>query len=103
MEPMSEDQALESERVTVPSNEDESSLLNSDNPWTVLLNEAPLENRQENPHVTVMFATKVEVHALQLQGSSDEVEDVTFILSSSDDESTDFREYLDSAGESKVS
>ena len=103
MEPMSEDQGLESERVTVPSNEDQSSLLKSDNPWTVPLQDEPLANREDNPHVIVSFATKVEVHALQLKGSSDEAEDVTFIVSSWDEESFEFKDYLDSTGDPKVS
>ena len=103
MEPMSQDQSLEAEREEVPSGEDQSSLVNSDNAWTVPLQEEPLANRQDNPYVTVSFATEVEVHALELQGSSDEVDDVTFILSPWDEELQEFRDYLDSSGEPKVS
>ena len=103
MEPMSGDQGLESERYTNPSNEDESTLLNSDSAWTVTLQDEPLANRDDNPQVILSFETEVEVRALQLQGSSDEVEDVTFILSYTDDESFEFRDYLDSSGQPKVS
>ena len=103
MEPMSGDQGLESDRVAIPSNGDESTLLSSENAWTVQLQEQPLRNRQENPKVILNFVTQVEVHALQLQGSSDEEGMVTFILSSWDEESMEFRDYLDSSGEPKVS
>ena len=103
MEPMSGDQGLESDRETVPSNRDQSTVLNSENAWTVTLQEEPLANRQENPRIILNFVTKVEVHALQLQGRSDVVEDVTFILSTWDEDSKEYRDYPDSSGEAKVS
>lgn len=103
MEPMSGDQGLESDRETIPPNGDESTLLSSENAWTVTLQDEPLESRQENPKVTVNFVTQVEVHALQLQGSSDEAEVVTFILTYRDEGSETLKDYLDSSGKPKVS
>ena len=103
MEAMSGDEGLESERVTSPSNEDQSTVVNSDNAWTVTLQAEPLENRDGNPQVTISFKTKIEVRALQLQGSSEQVEDVTFILSYLDEDSLDFTDYRDSSGEPMVS
>ena len=103
MEPMSGDQGLDSDRETVPSNGDQSTVLNSENAWTVTLQEEPLANRQGNPRIILNFVTKVEVHALQLQGRSDVVEDVTFILSTWDEDSKEYRDYPDSSGEAKVS
>ena len=103
MEPMSGDQGLESDRVTIPFNEDQSTLVNSDNAWTVPLQSLPRSNREQNPKLIVTFNTKVEVHALKLQGSTDAAEDITFILSYWDEESRQFQDLLDSSGEPQVS
>lgn len=103
MEPMSGDQGLESDRVTVPSNEDQSTAVDSDNAWTVTLQKEPLANRQENPQIIVSFEKDVDVHAMLLQGSSDKVEKVTFILSAWDEDSLEFKDYLDPSGKPKVS
>ena len=103
MEPMSGDQGLETDRVTIPSSEGQSTLVNSDNAWTVTLQEEPLANREGNPQVIATFVTSSEVRALEFQGGSDEVQDITFILSYWDDDSQEFRDYLDSSGEPRVS
>ena len=103
MEPMEGDQGLESERSTLPSQEDQSTLVKSDNAWTVSLQSQPMANRAENPKLRVTFKTKVEVHALKLQGSPEATEDVTFILSYWDEESQQFKDFTDSAGQPQVS
>ena len=100
---MSGDQGLESERATVPLSEGQSTLVQSDNAWTVTLQSSPLSNREQNPKLIVTFNTEVEVHALKLQGSTDSAEDITFILSYSDEESGPFRDLLDSSGGPQVS
>lgn len=103
MEPMGGDQGLESERTTVPFQEDQSTVVNSDNAWTVSLQTQPMVNRDENPKLRVTFNTKVEVHALKLQGSTDAAEDIAFILSYLDEESQQFKDFTDSSGQPQVS
>ena len=94
MEEMSGDEGLESSRVTYPSSENQSTLVNSENAWTVSLQDKPLESRDKNPKVTVNFRTEVEVRALKIQGSGDEAKDLTFILSFWNEESEQFEDYL---------
>ena len=94
MEEMSGDEGLESSRVTYPSSENQSTLVNSENAWTVSLQDKPLESRDKNPKVTVNFRTEGEVRALKIQGSGDEAKDLTFILSFWNEESEQFEDYL---------
>ena len=103
MEPMDGEQGLERDRRTVPASGDESTDINAERPWTFLLQSQAGDNRENNPKLVVSFNTKVEVHALKLQGNTDQKKEVRFILSFPDEATSTFKEVQDSSGSPLVS
>ena len=103
MEPMDGDQGLESGRSPNPDNEGQSTDINAEEPWTFELQPNPEQDRQDNPTVDVQFNTQVEVHALKLQGNTDESPQVRIILSVWDSNTQTYRDVLDSSGNPLVS
>ena len=104
MEPMDGEQGLESSRSSIPELEgDQSSDINAEVPWTFPLQSNPEDNRDENPKLYVTFNKPVEVHALKLQGNSDQSQFVRIIPSVRDRSSQTFSDVLDSSGNPLVS
>ena len=96
MESISGEDGLEMGRSTAPSSSDGSTLVNSIQPWTYDLQSNPEDNRSANPTLTVQFVRKVEVRGFILQGNTNGAEDVTFLLSVSED-FEEFADVLDSS------
>ena len=91
MEPMDGDQGLEKLRSTKPEHADEQSTdIDEENPWTFSLMAEPLEDRESNPKLIVTFKTTVEVHGFKLQGNTDDVSVIQFILSVQDESGETF-------------
>ena len=104
MEPMDGDQGLEDERSTSPPLQgDASSDINAERAWTFGLQDDPEANRDRNPNLVVQFSKEVEVHALKLQGDSDQSQLVRIVLSVSDRSGQTYTDVEDSSGGRLVS
>ena len=104
MEPMDGEQDLEKDRTTEPENaEEQSTNINEDNPWTFALMPEPLQDRERNPKLIVTFKTTVNVHALKLQGNTDEVNEILFTLSVKDESAETFSDVMESPDKLLVS
>ena len=103
MEPLGGEDGLEEERSTNPTSGEQSTIIDSLQPWTFDLQTNPSNNRSENPTLTVKFNTRVEMRGLKLQGSTDGNEVVAFMLSFLDGESQTFEDVSDSSNEPSVS
>ncbi|XP_030846397.1 uncharacterized protein LOC115926092 [Strongylocentrotus purpuratus] len=98
MEPMDGEQGLESSRSTTPASEDQSTDINADKPWIFELQSNPEDNRDQNPKLDVKFNTEVQVHALKLQGDSDQSQTVRIIPLVRDRSTQIYTDVLDSSG-----